>query len=103
MQRYPSIQKKQLLTGWRLVEAGSLWAYFRHGGFLGPTVKHLIWSFRQSSKIGDLKCRWAGCKIRTNPQRMHSATPDLGQHTLEILDEIGIKEEFDNLRKNGVV
>jgi crotonobetainyl-CoA:carnitine CoA-transferase CaiB-like acyl-CoA transferase len=35
---------------------------------------------------------------------MHSATPDLGQHTLEILDEIGIeREEFDNLRKNGVV
>jgi crotonobetainyl-CoA:carnitine CoA-transferase CaiB-like acyl-CoA transferase len=35
---------------------------------------------------------------------MHSPTPDLGQHTEEILLELGInRDEFEILKKQGVI
>lgn len=63
---------------------------------MSPSVNH--------PRLGTLNVVGQAVKLERTPQRMHSATPDLGQHTLEILNEIGIeREEFDNLKKNGVV
>ena len=63
---------------------------------MSPSVNH--------PRLGTLNVVGQAVKLERTPQRMHSATPDLGQHTLAILNEIGIeKDEFDNLRENGVV
>ena len=43
-------------------------------------------------------------KLTRTPQVMHSPTPDLGQHTEEILLELGINsDEFEILKKQGVI
>jgi crotonobetainyl-CoA:carnitine CoA-transferase CaiB-like acyl-CoA transferase len=43
-------------------------------------------------------------KLTRTPQVMHSPTPDLGQHTEEILLELGInRDEFEILKKQGVI
>ena len=63
---------------------------------MSPSVNH--------PRLGTLNVVGQAVKLERTPQKMHSATPDLGQHTLAILNEIGVeKEEFDNLRENGVV
>jgi len=42
--------------------------------------------------------------ISRTPPRMHAATPELGEHTVEVLAELGLSdEEIEDLRRHGVV
>ena len=58
----------------------------------------------QHPRLGLLKMVGQAAKLTRTPQVMHSPTPDLGQHTEEILSELGIiGEEFEILKKRGVI
>ena len=63
---------------------------------MDPEVKH--------HRLGSLKVVGQAVKLTRTPQKMHSATPDLGQHTDEILGEIGIAgDALAELRTAGVI
>ena len=63
---------------------------------MNPAVNH--------PRLGTLNVVGQAVKLDRTPQKMRSATPDLGEHTMEILNELGIeKREFNELRKKGVV
>ena len=64
--------------------------------YMSPEINH--------PRLGLLKMVGQATKLTRTPQVMHSPTPDLGQHTEEILSELGINaEEVEILKKRGVV
>ncbi len=63
---------------------------------MAPEVNH--------HRLGALKVVGQAAKLMRTPQKMHSATPDLGQHTEEILRDIGIRgEKVAELKSEGVI
>ena len=55
-------------------------------------------------RLGTLKMVGPAAKLMRTPQIMRSATPDLGQHTAEVLAEIGIDgTDLDRLKGAGVI
>jgi crotonobetainyl-CoA:carnitine CoA-transferase CaiB-like acyl-CoA transferase len=63
---------------------------------MDPEVKH--------PRLGSLKVVGQATKLMRTPQRMHSATPDLGEHTAEVLAELGIStSELKVLKDRGIV
>jgi formyl-CoA transferase len=55
-------------------------------------------------RLGALKMVGQAAKLMRTPQQMRSATPDLGQHTAEVLAEIGIDgADLDRLKGAGVI
>jgi len=55
-------------------------------------------------RLGKLKVVGQAAKLMRTPQQMHSATPDLGQHTEEILGAMGIAAaEIKSLREANVI
>jgi formyl-CoA transferase len=43
-------------------------------------------------------------KLMRTPQKMRSATPDLGQHTVDVLGELGLSEDkIASLRERNVI
>jgi crotonobetainyl-CoA:carnitine CoA-transferase CaiB-like acyl-CoA transferase len=55
-------------------------------------------------RLGTLKVVGQAAKLMRTPQKMHSATPDLGQHTDEILTDLGMSAgEIAYLRKSHVI
>lgn len=73
--------------------------------FNDPQVKTLNMSPEiQHPRLGPLKVVGQAAKLARTPQTMHSPTPELGQHTEEILLELGINsEEFEMLKKCSVI
>lgn len=73
--------------------------------FDDPQVKILNMSPEiQHPRLGPLKVVGQAAKLARTPQTMHSPTPELGQHTEEILLELGINsEEFEMLKKCSVI
>jgi crotonobetainyl-CoA:carnitine CoA-transferase CaiB-like acyl-CoA transferase len=63
---------------------------------MDPEVNH--------HRLGKLKVVGQAAKLMRTPQQMHSATPDLGQHTEEILGAMGIAaDEIKSLREANVI
>jgi formyl-CoA transferase len=63
---------------------------------MNPEIKH--------PRLGSLKVVGQATKLMRTPQKMHSATPDLGEHTAEVLAELGISSsELKVLKDRGVV
>ena len=63
---------------------------------MDPEVKH--------PRLGSLKVVGQATKLMRTPQKMHSATPDLGEHTAEVLAELGIStSELKVLKDRGIV
>ena len=55
-------------------------------------------------RLGALNVIGQAVKLQRTPQQMHNSTPDLGQHTEEILGEIGLKgDKVNGLREKGVI
>ncbi len=73
--------------------------------FDDPQVQTLSMSPEiQHPRLGLLKMVGQATKLTRTPQVMHSPTPDLGQHTEEILLELGINsDEFEILKGQGVI
>lgn len=63
---------------------------------MDPIVSHPI--------LGKVKVVGQAVKLTRTPQRMRSATPELGEHTNEILGELGYSDqEIQKLRENDVI
>ncbi|MBH67503.1 MAG: formyl-CoA transferase [Rhodospirillaceae bacterium] len=58
----------------------------------------------QHPRLGALKVVGQAVKLQRTPQQKYSSTPDLGEHTTDILGEIGIEaDEVQRLKDRGVV
>ena len=63
---------------------------------MGPAVSH--------ARLGSLRMVGQAVKLARTPQVMHAATPELGEHTAEVLAEIDIRgQDLDRLRDEGVI
>ncbi len=63
---------------------------------MDPAVEH--------ARLGRLRMVGQAVKLARTPQKMHAATPDLGQHTEEVLAGIGVSAaEAGELRAAGVI
>ena len=73
--------------------------------FNDPQVKHLgIATPVAHQTLGDIEIVGQAAALSRTPSRIHTATPELGQHTNEILDELGISpDRISNLRERGIV
>ena len=78
----------------------------RHGrGFRRPAVETLNMDPAvEHARLGRLRMVGQAVKLARTPQKMHAATPDLGQHTEEVLAGIGVSAaEAGELRAAGVI
>ena len=58
----------------------------------------------QHHRLGALKMVGQAAKLMRTPQKMRSATPDLGQHTVDVLGELGLSEDkIASLRERNVI
>ena len=73
--------------------------------FDDPQVKHLGMAAPVThSTLGPIKIVSQAASISRTPFRIHSATPELGEHTDEILDGLGIKAaDVSSLKERGIV
>ena len=63
---------------------------------MDPAVHH--------ARLGSLRMVGQAVNLARTPQVMHAATPELGEHTAEVLGEIDISgQELDRLRDEGVI
>jgi formyl-CoA transferase len=73
--------------------------------FGDPQVLHLrMVQPVQHATLGALPIVRNAVTMSRTPPRMHAATPELGEHTGEVLAELGLSdEEIEDLRRHGVV
>src|SRR5882672_3285229 len=73
--------------------------------FADPQVKHLGAAAEVSHpRLGRLRVVNQAARLSRTPSSMKTATPDIGQHTDEILGELGFDtKEISRLRTQGVV
>ena len=73
--------------------------------FDDPQVKHLGMAVPLAHQtLGDIEIVGQAAALSRTPSRIHAATPELGQHTDEILDGLGISpDKISNLRERGIV
>ena len=73
--------------------------------FDDPQVKHLGMAAPIThSTLGPIKIVSQAASLSRTPFRIHSATPELGEHTDEILDGLGIKAaDVSSLKERGIV
>ncbi|MBV8525287.1 MAG: CoA transferase, partial [Acetobacteraceae bacterium] len=73
--------------------------------FEDPQVKHLNITRRvQQPVLGELELVGQPIELSRTPWQLHSATPEPGQHTEEILQELGYSaDEITDLRRRRVV
>ncbi|MDP6474871.1 MAG: CoA transferase [Alphaproteobacteria bacterium] len=73
--------------------------------FDDPQVKHLGMAAPvEHPSLGAIEIVNQAASLSRTPFRIHSPTPELGQHSDEILDELGISAaEISGLRERGVV
>ena len=73
--------------------------------FDDPQVKHLGMAAPIThSTLGPIEIVSQAASLSRTPFRIHSATPELGEHTDEILDGLGIKAaDVSSLKERGIV
>jgi crotonobetainyl-CoA:carnitine CoA-transferase CaiB-like acyl-CoA transferase len=73
--------------------------------FADPQVQHLgVAAEANSAKLGRYKVLAQASRLSRTPSTIAAATPEPGEHTEEILDELGFdKSEIKGLRERGVV
>jgi len=73
--------------------------------FADPQVKHLGMAQKvKHKKLGDVEVVAQPVKLSRTPSKLHSASPDQGEHTEEILAEFGYsKAEIAELKKREAV
>jgi formyl-CoA transferase len=73
--------------------------------FADPQVRHLgIAQSVSSPVLGDITLIGQPIQMSRTPSQLATAAPDRGEHTLEILGELGYTaEQCDDLRKSGVI
>ena len=73
--------------------------------FDDPQVKHLGMAAPvEHPELGEIEIVNQAASLSRTPFRIHSPTPELGQHSDEILDELGMSaKEISGLRERGVV
>ncbi len=73
--------------------------------FDDPQVKHLGMAAPvEHPSLGAIEIVNQAASLSRTPFRIHSPTPELGQHSDEILDELGMSaKEISGLRERGVV
>jgi len=73
--------------------------------FADPQVRHIQAAAEvQSKKLGKLKLINQPVKLSRTPAKLLAASPERGEHTSEVLRELGFDvSQIENLKKEGVV
>jgi formyl-CoA transferase len=73
--------------------------------FDDPHVKHLKLATKiRHPRLGDIEIQNLPVTLSRTPGAVHAPAPDVGQHTDEVLGQLGYsKEEIASIRRDGVV
>ena len=76
-----------------------------HETFADPQVQHNQMAVEvEHARVGKIKVGGIPAKLKKTPGAVRMAPPTLGQHTREVLQEIGLEDaELERLVQNGVI